>query len=173
MGLSSNIKSISIGSYTVPMFMSDSGEDYTATATTMGQMLNLYLQRIENDAAQLAFVYADEETIQAKKDAADNEAAATDGFLKPGSAGSLSVSDIGSAADAVGSTKDLYATGVTPGQAFEQLQGSGPLAFFTAETAAALDTVPATVSDLEDDDFVHFYDPSNSEFFELIGKGAN
>jgi len=172
LGLSANIKSISTGSYTVPLFMSDTGEDYTPTAMTMGAMLNLYLQRMQRDMGQMAFIYADEETIQAKKDAAENEKAATDGFLKPGGPGSLSASDITSAAGAVGSAKDMLSTGVTPGQAFEQLQGSGPLEFFTSVTASNLNTVPATASDLEDDDFVHFYDPSNSEFFELIGKGG-
>lgn len=171
-GLSTNLKAITSGSYTLPLFMSDTGEDYTPTASTMGEMLNLYLQRMQRDMGQMAFIYADEETIQAKKDAAENEKAATDGFLKPGGPGSLSASDITSAAGAVGSAKDMLSTGVTPGQAFEQLQGSGPLEFFTSVTASNLNTVPSAASDLEDDDFVHFYDPSNSEFFKLIGKGG-
>lgn len=42
--------------------------------------------------------------------------------------------------------------------------------FFTAQTASELNSV--AVSYARDDDFVHFYDPENSEFFELIGKGV-
>lgn len=171
LGLSSNLKDISTGSYTVPLFMSDTGEDLFESVSTMGDMLDLYLMRLQRDIGQMAFIYADEETIQAKKDAASNESAVTDGFLSPGSVGSLSVSDIGDAAEAVSGTKDLFDTGVSVGQAFKQLQGSGPLEFFTSATAANLNTVPAMAAE-DDDDFVHFYDSTNSEFFELIGKGG-
>lgn len=173
LGLSQNIKAISSGSYTLELFNSSTGEVYPSfTASTLGQMMDMYYALMQQDIGKLAFVFADDETIQAKKDSKDNEDAAVGGFLDPDGVGSISASDIGSAADAVGSTKDLFDTGVSPDQAFEQLSGSGPLEFFTSTTAANLDTVPATMSD-EDDGFIHFYDPSNSEFFELIGKGGN
>lgn len=171
LGLSSNVRAISSGGFSLLPFFSDSGESAEFHSDDMGHMLSLLLSRMQIDLGHLGFLYADDDAIQAKKDAAENEKAATDGFLKPGGPGSLSVSDITSAAGAVGSTKDMLSTGVSPGQAFEQLQGSGPLEFFTSVTAANLNTVPVSVAE-EDDDFVHFYDPSNSEFFELIGKGG-
>ena len=176
LGLSSNLKEISTGSYQwqIPDYDHISGAPVTPmlafNASTMGQMLHSHLFNISSDIAALTYMYADSDAIQAKKDSASNSSAVLDGFLKPGSAGSVGVSDIVDAADAVSGTKDLFDTGVSIGQALDQLQGSGPLAFFTAETAANLNTVPAIYSD--DDDFVHFYDPNNSEFFKLIGKGS-
>lgn len=172
--LSGDLHQISDGEYGVDLFDSDTGSSdmLIRQYPTMGDMLQAYLAAMQWDLGALTFLYADEETIQAKKDAAENISAADEGFLAPDSVGGISADSLGDAADAVGGTKELFDTGVSVGQAFEQLQGSGPLEFFTSVTASNLDTVPATASE-DDDDFVHFYDPTNSEFFELIGKGAD
>lgn len=175
--LSDDLDEISNGSY-FPIFFDSSGLLGSTgnfveggETTSMGEALFSLLQFVHLDLGRLSYLYADLETVQAKTLSQDNQTAAFDGFVSPGSVGGVSASDLGDAATAVGGTKELFDTGVSIGQAFDQLQGSGPLEFFTSVTASNLNTVPATYSD--DDDFVHFYDPNNSEFFELIGKGGD
>lgn len=175
--LSDDLHQISNGSYFTLLFdgsglLGSPGEFVDAgELNSMGEALVALLQFVQFDLGRLSYLYADLDSVQAKKDSQDNQNAALEGFVSPGSVGGVSASDLGDAATAVGGTKELFDTGVSIGQAFDQLQGSGPLEFFTSVTASNLNTVPATYSD--DDDFVHFYDPSNSEFFELIGKGGD
>lgn len=171
LGLSSNVKAISTGSYTLSLYDSDTTADSAVTASTMGNMIHQYLDAMQDDLGALTFVLADSETVQAKKDSAGASGAATEFFLNPDSDASLSFTDIGNASVAVSEVKNLFDTGVSVGHAFDQLRESGPLEFFTSVTASNLNTVPVVYS-AEDDDFVHFYDPDNSEFFELIGKGG-
>lgn len=144
------------------------------TATGLGPMLNKYMDSIQHDTGLLTYMFASPADIQAKKDSESLTSEMADSFLKPDSDASIKLSDVGTLKDSSKTVQQLGETGVTPGQAFEQLTGNGSIfSFFTQETANDLDTTVSTYSRGSGNEIVTtYYEDSRAEFFDLIGKGG-
>lgn len=139
----------------------------------LGPMLSAYLDSVENHTALLSYVFASPQDLELKKESEDNMTAVGDSFLSSDSSSSVKVKDITDISSASDSIQALGETGVTPGQAFAQLGNSDLFRFFSAETAADLDTTVSTYADDPSRQIVtNYYEQNRLEFFETIGKGG-
>ncbi len=121
------------------------------------------LYPIQNDLARLTYVLADPHTIDLKKSQQGNEQAVQDNFT--GDKG-VNPDDIGSMSGMGDSLGGLVDTGVTMDDGFAQLNNGDTWNFFSQEVANQLNNAPAAYA--RDEDFVHFYDPDNTAFQELL-----
>lgn len=119
---------------------------------------------IQNDLARLTYVQADPQTIALKKSQQGNEQALQENFTGEGKG--VNPSDIGSMSGMGDSLGGLVDTGVTMDDGFTQLGNGDTWNFFSPEVAGQLNTAPSTYA--ADDDFVHFYDPDNKAFHDLL-----
>lgn len=118
---------------------------------------------MQNDLARLTYVFADPTTIDLKKSQQGNEQAVKDNFT--GDKG-VNPDDIGSMSGMGDSLGGFVDTGVSMDDGFTQLNNGDTWNFFSQEVAGQLNTAPSTFA--EDDDFIHFYDPENKAFQELL-----
>lgn len=145
--------------------------DLSETAFSADNLLSMLspLLNVQNDVARLAHVVADP-LDQALSDAnKDNREEVVNSFGSGDAA--VNPSDIGDMAGVSGSLSGNLDTGVSVGQAFDQMNDSSRFAFFSQECQDALNPFHSArvLSRSGDEDFVHFYDPDNSEFWALIG----
>lgn len=145
------------------------------SAIGLGPLLNKYLDAIQLDTGRLTYMFASPEDLEAKKKSESTTESFTDNFLNPDSDASIKLSDVGILKDSSKTVQELGQTGVTPGQAFDQLTGNGSIfSFFTQETANDLDTTVSTYSrDPGTQIVTSYYADSRAEFFDLIGKGGD
>lgn len=108
------------------------------------------LLTVQNDLARIGHVIADPQD-QAIKDANKDNYKELENLSKGDAA--LKPSDIGDMAGVSGDLSGMLDTGVSIGDAFDQANGEGALAFFSQQTANDLDTTVQTYG--SDDGFVH------------------
>lgn len=173
-GLSANL----VGSETDNVYQGTSinNENKTSTfsATGLGPMLNTWLGDIQNDLGLLSFVFASPQDLELKAESADNMTAIGDSLLSSDSKSSVKVKDITDISAASDSIQAFGNTGVTPGQAFAQLGDANLFRFFSAETAADLDTTTSTYSrDPKTQIVTNYYEESRSEFYKIIAGEGN
>lgn len=141
----------------------------TSTATGLGPMLQAYLGEIQQGTGLLSYVFASPQDLELKKDSESNMAAVGDSLLSPDSSSSVKVSDITDISSASDSIQSLGETGVTPGQAFDQLGNADLFSFFTEETASNLDTTVSTFSaDSSQQIVTHYYEENRIAFFDIL-----
>lgn len=146
----------------------------TFSATGLGPMLNTWLGDIQNDLGLLSFVFASPQDLKLKQESEDNMTAVGDSLLSKDNASSVKVSDITDISEASTAIQGFGNTGVTPGQAFAQLGDSNLFRFFSAETAADLDTTTSTYSrDPKTQIVTNYYEESRSEFYKIIAGEGN
>lgn len=75
------------------------------------QGLYRYLAFTQRDVARLAYVFANDEELEARELAQANQEQVLDDFIDPTGTGAVSTTDLGSMADASGSFKDNFNTG--------------------------------------------------------------
>lgn len=75
------------------------------------QGLYRYLAFTQRDVARLAYVFANDEELEARELAQANQEQVLDDFIDPAGTGAVSTTDLGSMADASGSFKDNFDTG--------------------------------------------------------------
>lgn len=154
--------------------ISNSNVSSSFSATGLGPMINTWLGDIQNDVGLLSYVFASPSDLELKKDSENNMDAVGDSFLSPDSTSSVKVKDITSISSASDSIQSLGDTGVTPAQAFQQLNNGDLFEFFTQETANNLDTTVSTYSrDSSQQIVTSYYEDSRTQFFDLIGKGGD
>lgn len=98
-----------------------------------------WLSAIQAPVARLAYVLANDDQINARENAADNEAAVVDNFIDSSGSGSASVSDIGSIASASDGFKNYISTNASAlgiWNIFNSSNGN----WFSQEIASSLDT---------------------------------
>lgn len=137
----------------------------------IGPLMDRYLWSIQDKLGYLSYMYASPVDLEAKQDSESTTQAVTDSFLDPDSDASVKLSDVGTLKYASAQVQQLGQTGVTPGQAFEQLGNADLFAFFTEEAANDLDSRVSTYSRNASDRIVtNYYEQSRTEFFDLIGR---
>lgn len=143
----------------------------TFSVSGLGPMLHTWLGDIQNDLGVLSYVFASPQDLELKKESESNMDAVGETILSSDSKSSVKVKDITDISAASDSIQELGETGVTPGQAFEQLGNSDLFSFFSAETAANLDTTVSTYSrDPSQQIVTSYYQDNRLEFFDVIGK---
>lgn len=145
--------------------------DLSATKFSANNLLSMLspLLSVQNDVARLAHVVADpldqalSDANKENREEVVNSFGSGDAAVKP--------SNIGDMAGVSGSLSGNLDTGVSVGQAFDQMNDSSRFAFFSQECQDALNPFHSARarSRSGDEDFVHFYDPDNSAFWVLIG----
>lgn len=154
--------------------INNENEKSSVSATGLGPMLNTWLGDIQNDLGLLSYVFASPQDLEIKKTSESNMDSVNDNFLKSDSKSGLKVSQIGDISSASESIQGFGDTGVTPGQAFSQLGNADLFRFFSAETAADLDTTVSTYSrDPSTQIVTSYYEDSRSEFYEIIAGEGN
>lgn len=146
----------------------------SVSSTGLGPMLNTWLGDIQNDLGLLSYVFASPQDLEMKKNSESNMDSVNDNFLKSDSKSGLKVSQIGDISSASESIQGFGDTGVTPGQAFSQLGNADLFRFFSAETAADLDSTTSTYSrDPRTQIVTSYYEDSRSAFYEIIAGEGN
>lgn len=131
----------------------------------MGLMLALGVP-VQSDLAKLRYVLASDEDIEISKKQAPVKDAVSDSFAGEGPA-AVKPADVGDLAGISGDIQGAFSTGANAADVVGALNNSDNWSFFSADTAARLNTVPvpATASDDGDDGFINFYDPSVLEAY--------
>lgn len=145
--------------------------DLTSTSFSANNLLSAFspILDIQNDVARLAHIIADP-TEQALHDAnKDNVQAVTDNLTGEKGVSSHDIGDLSGISSSLG---DSLNTGVGVGDLTGQLGDSSHFGFYSQEVDNALHNFPSVTAEEDDEDFVHFYDPENKEFFDLIGEGS-
>lgn len=169
-GLASNLRG-QAGS-TVIYNLLNSQQELKKTVKRSNNILGAFavFDFMQNDLARLGYMFASPDDIQLKKDHQETSDEFANSF-NPSSGAGVSASDVGDMAGVSGSLSGNLDTGVSVGQAFDQMNDSSRFAFFSQECQDALNPFHSAraLSRSGDEDFVHFYDPDNSEFWALIG----
>ena len=150
------------------------GNDNEIEETTqfgMGPMINAWLDAIEKNSGNLAFMFASPEDVAAKGDSSSNLGAATDEMLSPDADASVKVSDIKSMSSISSGLKKYGDTGVSIGDMFGSLGDDSVFSFFSQETADNLDSTITTFSrDPRTQIVTNYYEQSREEFDSRVGK---
>ena len=113
---------------------------------------------MQNDLAKLRYVLASDQDIEISEKQAPVKDAVADNFAGDSPA-AVKDADVGDMAGFSGSLQDSLSTGANAGDVFSFIGGSGGVGFWSQEVASDLDCVPVTAFE-DDEDYIHFYDPS-------------
>lgn len=113
---------------------------------------------MQNDLAKLRYVLASDKDIEIAEKQEPVKDAVSDSFAGDSSA-AVKPDDVGNMADFSGNFQDAFNTGANAGDALGAVTSSDSWLFWSQEVANDLNRVPSTASD-DEDDFIHFYDPS-------------
>lgn len=139
----------------------------TVNSTGLGPLLNTQLSNIGENLGHLAYMFASDDDIKLKLDSQPllDEA---DSFFDESLDSNVKVSadNIGSLKNYVGEASDILDTGTDADDFFSVVSNQNSWLWFSAESAADLNTVPMTVSEL-DVDFYHsdFSENLYAEFY--------
>ena len=103
------------------------------------QGLYRYLAFTQRDVARLAYVFANDEELEARQLAQANQEQIIDDFIDPNGSGSVSASDFSSMAGASDSVKDNFNTGYSSSNIWD-IFNSVHYGWFSQECADSLDT---------------------------------
>lgn len=135
---------------------------------TLFSFLGSFASGIQNPIARLAYVLADLEDIQFKKDEKPNMDAVKDSFFGDGE-GAVNPDQIKDLAGISSDIKGSFSGSGSAGDAFTAINDSKSFWFFSQEVADALDTVnsPALAS-VEEDDFMDQFVQNEAGFYSLV-----
>lgn len=183
-GISSNLT----GSDKTTVF-SFLAEDITQPAISQSadnilDALGIMGTQLQNPLQRLAYVFANPTDLEIRENVSENTEETNEQFFKPGAPGSVSGGNIKDAAGLTSGLGGLLKSPVSMVDAWGQLGNDENYAFFSERTYHELNTVnsPAPVSfdsdeflsqyEVDEDGFVHFYQPGNASLFDLIGRGG-
>ena len=135
---------------------------------TLFSFLGSFASGIQNPIARLAYVLADLEDIEFKKEEKPNMDAVKDHFFGDGE-GAVNPDQIKDLAGISSDIKGSFAGAGSAGDAFTAINDSESFWFFSQEVADALDTVnsPAFAS-VEEDDFMDQFVQDEDGFYSLV-----
>ena len=110
---------------------------FTPSSATDG--IYKYLASIQTPVARLAYVLANDQEIEARDAAAQNQQAVVDDFIDSSGSGSASVSDFGEMASASGSVQQNFNTGYSSTSIWDVFN-QDHYGWFSQECASSLDT---------------------------------
>lgn len=153
-------KAALIGSGSAPVTYWDSStkQEETVTYSNLLSAIVGLGTSIQNDLAKLRYVLASDQDIEIAEKQEAVKGSVADNFAGDGAA-AVKPSDVGDMAIFSGDFQDTLSTGVNPAEAFSIVSDGNSWSFWSQDVAGDLDRVPAVASD-DDDDFIHFYDPS-------------
>lgn len=111
---------------------------YTPTSVVNG--LYKYFAYTQRDVARLAYVFANDEELEARELAQDNQQQVVDDFIDPDGIGSVSSTDLGDMATISNQIKDNFDTGISATNIFNVFDNNH-YNWFTRATQNQLDTV--------------------------------
>lgn len=136
--------------------------------STLFSFLGSFASGVQNPLARLAYVLADLEDIEFKKEEKPNMDAVKDSFFGDGE-GAVNPDQIKDAAGISSAAKDAFGGAGSPGDAFTAINDSQSFWFFSQEVADALDTVNAAALASEDaDDFMDQFVQDEDGFYSLV-----
>lgn len=144
--------------YYTRIWDSSSGQLYRTDSYSVMDLINTIGQWIQQDVAKLRYVLASDDDIETAKQQAPVKDSLKDNFTGESNA-AVKPSDVGDMAGFSGSLQESLSTGANASDVFGFIGGSGGVGFWSQAVASDLDNVPVSASD-DEEDYVHFYDPS-------------
>lgn len=138
------------------------------------QGLYRYLAFTQRDVARLAYVFANDEELEARELAQANQEQVLDDFIDPDGSGSVSPTDIGNMTDASDGFKSNFSTNVGSSHIWDVFDNSR-YNWFTQQTKNQLDTTQQTrlLKAVQDDYPTPLLDNYYNEIFGIIGVDIN
>lgn len=144
------------------------------TPESITQGLYRYLAFTQRDVARLAYVFANDEELEARELAQPNQEQVLDDFIDPNGSGSVSPTDFGNMTDASDGFKSNFSTNVGSSHIWDVFDNSR-YNWFTQQTKNQLDTTPQTrtLKAVQDDYPTPLLDNYYNEIFGIIGVDIN
>lgn len=172
LGLSSNIKGSETDNIYTSILYDNNNTTSSVNSTGLGPLLNTQLSNIGENLGHLAYIFASDDDIKLKQDS-QPLVDATDSFFDDSDTKvKVSANNIGSLKNVGGDFLDIVDTGADVGDAISIVTNANSFRWFTAQTAADIDSVGTAVISYEESTYDRLHREFNEIYFpDRVGGG--